>query len=93
MCNNCKLVQLKHIFNMKYLYNKDYGYRTGINATMSNHVKSVVKKISSIARICKGDNVLDIASNDATLLKSYNRGIVTWGIDPILNKYKNELKK
>ena len=46
MCKSCKLVQLKDIFNMSYLYNKDYGYRTGINATMSNHVRTVVKKIS-----------------------------------------------
>jgi len=93
MCRSCKLVQLKHIFNMSYLYNKDYGYRTGINSTMSNHVKSVVKKISKLAKLKEGDNVLDIASNDGTLLKNYDRGIKTWGIDPILSKFKKEYKK
>ncbi len=93
MCGKCKLVQLRHNFNMKYLYNKDYGYRTGINFTMTNHVKRVVKKISHIAKIKKGDNVLDIASNDATLLKNYNNKIITWGIDPILSKYIKEYKK
>ena len=93
MCSNCKLVQLKHIFNMKYLYNKDYGYRTGINATMSNHVKNVVKKITRISKIKNGDHVLDIASNDATLLKNYSNKIITWGIDPILFKYQKEYKK
>ena len=71
MCKSCKLVQLKDIFNMSYLYNKDYGYRTGINATMSNHVRSVVKKISKISKLKNKDNVLDIASNDGTLLKEY----------------------
>ncbi len=93
MCSKCKLVQLKHIFNMRYLYNKDYGYRTGINSTMSNHVKSVVEKISKIAKLKKGDNVLDIASNDATLLKNYNNKVITWGIDPILSKYLKEYRK
>ncbi len=93
MCKLCKLVQLKHIFNMKYLYNKDYGYRTGINATMSNHVKNVVRTITKISRLKKEDNVLDIASNDATLLKNYNKKIQTWGIDPILKKFRNEYKK
>lgn len=92
ICTKCKLVQLKHIFDMKYLYNKDYGYRTGINRTMSNHVKNVVSKISKISKIKKGENVLDIASNDATLLKNYNKSIITWGVDPILNKYKKEYK-
>ncbi len=93
MCKSCKLVQLKHIFNMSYLYNKDYGYRTGINLTMSNHVKNVVKKISKIAKLKNGDNVLDIASNDGTLLRNYNSKIKTWGIDPILIKFKKEYKK
>ena len=93
MCKSCKLVQLKHIFNMSYLYNKDYGYRTGINLTMSNHVKNVVRKISKIAKLKSGDNVLDIASNDGTLLRNYNIKIKTWGIDPILLKFKKEYKK
>ena len=93
MCKVCKLVQLKDIFNMSYLYNKDYGYRTGINATMSEHVKSVVKKISKISKLKNGDNVLDIASNDGTLLKNYNNKVITWGIDPILIKFSKEYKK
>ena len=93
MCKLCRLVQLKHIFNMSYLYNKDYGYRTGINLTMSNHVKNVVRKISKIAKLKSGDSVLDIASNDGTLLRNYNSKIKTWGIDPILLKFKKEYKK
>ena len=93
MCKSCKLVQLKEIFNMKYLYNKDYGYRTGINNTMCNHVKNVVRKISKNVKLKKDDNVLDIASNDGTLLNNYNNKIITWGMDPILDKYKNEYKK
>ena len=60
MCKSCKLVQLNEIFNMKYLYNKDYGYRTGINNTMSNHVKHVVRKLSQNSKLKKNDNVLFI---------------------------------
>ncbi len=41
MCNNCKLVQLKHNYNLKYLYGPDYGYRTGINKTMRDHMEEV----------------------------------------------------
>ena len=43
LCKNCELVQLGHSFDLKYLYGPDYGYRTGINNTMLNHVKKVVK--------------------------------------------------
>ena len=41
ICSKCKLVQLKHNYNLKYLYGPDYGYRTGLNKTMSNHVKNI----------------------------------------------------
>ena len=62
MCKKCKLVQLDRNFNLKYLYGKDYGYRTGINKTMIDHVKKTVKKMlnfgkfkskRSSARYCK----------------------------------------
>ena len=92
MCSSCKLVQLKEIFNMKYLYNQNYGYRTGINSTMKNHVKQVVKKLTAIVGLNRNDKVLDIASNDATLLNFYKNNIIKYGIDPILNKYKKEYK-
>ena len=86
MCSRCKLVQLRNVFNLKYLYNKDYGYRTGINKTMTNHVKSVTTKLAKISKLRIKDNVLDIASNDGTLLNHYKKNIITWGIDPILYK-------
>ena len=46
ICKNCNLVQLGHSFDLKYLYGPDYGYRTGINKTMLNHVHKVVKDLS-----------------------------------------------
>jgi ubiquinone/menaquinone biosynthesis C-methylase UbiE len=92
MCKFCKLVQLKEIFNMKYLYNKDYGYRTGINSTMTNHVSSVVSILNKKSNLKSGDHVLDIASNDGTLLLNYKNKVLKWGIDPILKKFKNEYK-
>jgi len=87
LCENCKLVQLDQNFNPKYLYGKDYGYRTGINQTMTDHVKVVVKEAQKISRIKKGDYVLDIASNDGTLLNFYSKNLIRVGIDPIINKF------
>ena len=67
MCTKCKLVQLDRNFNLKYLYGKDYGYRTGINKTMTSHVKKAVKKCLTLVNLRANDHVLDIASNDATM--------------------------
>ena len=92
ICKNCELVQLGHSFDLKYLYGPDYGYRTGINKTMLNHVKQVVKYLSKKTKIKKNEYVLDIASNDGSLLNFYNKNLKTFGIDPILEKYKENYK-
>ena len=93
MCKKCKLVQLDRNFNQKYLYGEDYGYRSGINRTMTEHLKKTVKKISNLVKLQANDNVLDIASNDGTLLNFYEKKIVTVGVDPLVNKYKSYYNK
>ena len=93
MCNNCKLVQLGNKFNLKYLYGPDYGYRSGINQTMINHLKQIVINVSKKVKLKKNDLVLDVASNDATLLNFYPRKVKTFGIDPLIKKYIKEYKK
>jgi hypothetical protein len=90
MCAYCKLVQLSHKFNLRYLYGPDYGYRSGINVTMVTHLKKVVHKAIKKTKLKPKDCVLDIASNDGTLLKNYSKNIFTFGIDPLVNKYKKE---
>ena len=89
ICKKCKLVQLDRNFNTKYLYAKDYGYRTGINKTMRNHVKKTVNLLKKKIKLKNNDAVLDIASNDGTLLNYYGKKYITVGIDPISSKYKS----
>ena len=93
MCKKCFLVQLKEKFNPKYLYGKDYGYRSGINFTMTHHLEKISLKLSRLVNLKKGDYILDIASNDGTLLRSYKKkNIVKVGIDPIIKKFSNFYK-
>ena len=93
MCKSCELVQLGDNFDIKYLYGPDYGYQTGINTTMTEHVKSVSKILSKKTRIKKKELVLDIASNDGTLLNFYNKNIITFGVDPLVKKFASNYKK
>ena len=92
ICKKCKLVQLKHNYNLKYLYGPDYGYRTGINRTMSDHVKNITNIMVKKTNLKPGDHVLDIASNDGTLLNYYKKKYITFGIDPLVKKYKKNYK-
>ncbi len=93
LCSSCSLVQLDRNYNLKYLYNPDYGYRTGINKTMTKHMNKVKKTLSLKSNLTSGDYVLDIASNDGTLLNCYNKNVVKVGIDPLVNKYIKYYKK
>ena len=93
MCKKCKLVQLDRNFDLNYLYGKNYGYRTGINKTMTDHVKKIVSKCSALVKLKSKQYVLDIGSNDATLLNFYANDIIKVGVDPLVNKYKKFYKK
>ena len=53
------------------MYLNEYGYRSGINRTMSEHLKGIAKEIESIVSFEEGDIILDIGSNDSTLLNSF----------------------
>ena len=57
---------------------------------MTSHVKNIVINLQKKINIKKNDAVLDVASNDGTLLNFYNRNVIKFGIDPILNKYRNQ---
>ena len=93
MCKKCKLVQLDRNFDLNYLYGKSYGYRTGINKTMTEHVKKIVRNCSTLVKLKSKQYVLDIGSNDATLLNFYANDIIKVGVDPLVNKYKKFYKK
>lgn len=69
----CGLLQLKHqhLFNRQYWEN--YGYRSGLNQSMVASLGAIVNKIESYGILKEGDTVLDIGSNDGTLLKHYRQ--------------------
>ncbi len=88
-CKLCKLAQLNHSYDLKSMYNKNYGYESGINQSMKIHLKEIVNDAKKKVQLKKNDAVLDVASNDGTLLKNYKKKILKVGIDPILSKHKN----
>ena len=92
MCKKCTLVQLDRSFSPNYLYSNDYGYRTGINKTMTKHVGAVAREAVKLAQPIKDDFVLDIASNDATLLNFYSKKLNTVGVDPLIQKQVQDVR-
>lgn len=85
--DRCGLVQLKHNVTADELYQHNYGYRSGLNATMPKHLAQLTHELVARANpaVKQGDLILDIGSNDSTLLRSYPfpAEMVTYlGIDP-----------
>lgn len=87
-CTNCGLVQLEQLYNLNILYGDTYGYRSGLNKSMEKHLNDIVSKCKRIVDLKDDDIVLDIGSNDGTLLNSYGmKNINKWGIDPLIKKF------
>ena len=72
MCQSCGLVQLRETTNSEELYEYEYGYRSGISNTMRAHLKSYKEEICELAQLEDGDTILDIGSNDSTMLQYYD---------------------
>ena len=87
--NSCGVVQLKHSYEHHELYGENYGYRSGLNQSMVNHLHNIVERIMKLVSISSGDLVIDIGSNDSTLLQVYpKKNLILVGIDPTGEKFK-----
>lgn len=87
--NYCGLLQLGHNVSENELYLNHYGYRSGLNNTMITHLGDLVKEIENKIILKQNDIVLDIGSNDSTLLRSYeNIELVRVGIDPTGEQFR-----
>jgi C-methyltransferase C-terminal domain/Putative zinc binding domain/Methyltransferase domain len=88
-CPDSGLLQLNHSYNPCEMYGANYGYRSGLNQSMVRHLEAKVARLQSLVGLRRGDVVLDIGSNDATLLKAYRiAGIERVGIDPTGDKFR-----
>lgn len=87
--SSCGLVQLRHSFRPEQMYGENYGYRSGLNRSMVSHLESIARASKTAISLASGDVVLDIGSNDATLLKAiYEPGVIAVGMDPTGRKFK-----
>jgi hypothetical protein len=67
-----------------------YWYRSGINATMRNELKSIVENVNSLIKLNTGDMWIDIACNDGTLLSYLDKSLIRVGVDPADDSFKKE---
>jgi hypothetical protein len=86
----CGLLQMEHSYDLAEMYGENYGYRSGLNASMMKHLHDKVDRILSLVSLRGGDLVVDIGSNDSTTLRAYPaEGPVLVGIDPTGSKFQS----
>jgi hypothetical protein len=85
----CGLVQLKHSCDAAAMYGTTYGYRSGLNQSMVQHLWARARGIKEFVPLAPGDLLLDIGSNDSTLLQALDGpGLQLVGMDPTGVKFQ-----
>jgi hypothetical protein len=87
-CPDSGLLQMKHSYSLDEMYGDNYGYRSGLNASMVSHLTNKIKFLERLVPLNENDLVIDIGSNDATSLKAYSGKHRKVGIDPTGSKFK-----
>ncbi len=83
------LLQLAHSYDPQEMYGDNYGYRSGLNGSMVQHLADKVRWLERLVKPRPDELVVDIGSNDGTTLKSYSSpGLLRVGIDPTGAKFR-----
>jgi 2-polyprenyl-3-methyl-5-hydroxy-6-metoxy-1,4-benzoquinol methylase len=82
-CKKCGLSQLDYIIDQKLVFMPQYPYRTGLTNMLVRNFAALAEKMRAAGYYKKGDLVVDIGSNDGTLLKQFkNHGAKVVGVEP-----------
>lgn len=84
-CENCGLMTLVHVVRPDIMF-RNYVYIPGTSTTMIDHFAELAKDNVVRFKLNKNSLVIDIGSNDGTLLKQFKiLGVKVMGIDPAKN--------
>lgn len=82
-CQNCTGVQIDYCVAAEEVYHPDYPYRSGITKELAVYQESIASSLVEKYHLSEKDLVVDVGSNDGTLLKGFQKlGIKTLGVEP-----------
>lgn len=82
ICRKCGLAQIVDVIAPEVLYG-DYIYVTGSSLGLADHFRSYARSVKERCSLKAGSLVIDIGSNDGTLLKHFkDDGMKVLGIEP-----------
>ncbi len=82
-CPQCQLVQLGLIVDPEILFPPDYPYTSGTTRILRENFAQMYREVMDIYPLKQNDLVVDIGSNDGTLLSNFhNAGHRVHGVEP-----------
>ena len=82
-CKDCTLLQIDYVVEQEKVYHLDYPYLPGITTTVNNEQKELADYLCKELNLKKNEFVLDIGSNDGSLLKHFkNNKLKVLGVEP-----------
>jgi hypothetical protein len=82
-CKNCTLAQLGLIVDPAILFPPSYPYTSGTTRILRENFAELSREVESIYPLKSGQLIIDIGSNDGTLLSNFNKnGVRVLGIEP-----------
>jgi len=82
-CEECSLAQLDYCVDGNEVYHPDYPYRTGITKELVEYLIGMSDSLIQKYNLNQNDLVVDLGSNDGTLLSGFKEhGIKIIGVEP-----------
>lgn len=82
-CTKCGLLQLDFVVDPKKVFPPEYPYRTGLTNMLIRNFQELAATMEIMKLYKKGDLVVDVGSNDGTLLKQFKaHGARVVGVEP-----------
>jgi len=86
VCGICGLVQLGYTVSPEVLFTSEYPYTTGSNKQGVEHYRKLSKDTTERFKLSEKDLVVDVGSNDGTLLNGFqDEGVRVLGVEPCKN--------
>lgn len=81
-CRDCSLVQLGLVVDPAILFPPSYPYTSGTTKILRENFAELSREVASMLSLKKDDLVVDIGSNDGTLLSNFTPAHRVHGIEP-----------
>src|SRR2546423_354052 len=81
-CKKCTLAQLGLIVDPAILFPPSYPYTSGTTRILRDNFAELSREVAALYPLGKNDLVVDVGSNDGTLLSNFQEGHRVQGVEP-----------